>query len=101
MKISKKNIDYIKELCKEHKVKTFFAFNSVIRENNFNDDTLTYFIVDFEEKDSLKYTELYLRLREKLTKLLKQQIILIEKRVIKDDSLEKELEEAKVLIYEQ
>lgn len=100
MKISKKNIDYIKQLCKEHKVSSFSAFGSVTRED-FDIDSDIDFVVDFEEKDPFKYTDLYFRLKDKLENLLKHQIDLIEERAIKNNFFKKELDETKILIYGQ
>jgi len=48
MKISEKNIDRIKKLCKQYRVKTFSAFGSVTRDD-FKDDSDIDFVVDFEE----------------------------------------------------
>ncbi len=100
MKISKKNIEHIKELCKEYKVKTFSAFGSVVRDD-FNENSDLDFIVDFEEKDPFKYTDLYFKLKDKLEVLLKRQIDLVEERAIRNNFFKKELEETKVLIYGQ
>ncbi|MEH6705113.1 MAG: nucleotidyltransferase domain-containing protein [Galbibacter orientalis] len=69
----------MKKLCKQYKVKTFFAFASATR-NDFKDDSDIDFIVDFEETDSFKYTNLYFQLKENLEKLFQRQIDLIEER---------------------
>jgi hypothetical protein len=100
MKISDKNISLIKKLCKESKVRTFSAFGSVTRED-FNEESDIDFVVDFDEKDPFKYTDLYFQFKENLEKLLKRQIDLIEERGIKNKFFKKELEETKVLIYGQ
>lgn len=100
MKISKNNIDRIKKLCKKHKVKTFSAFGSVTRDD-FKDDSDIDFVVDFEETDPFKYTDLYFQLKESLEKLLQRQIDLIEERGIKNKFFRKELDSTKILIYGQ
>ncbi len=100
MKISNKNIDNIKQLCEQYKVKTFSAFGSVIRDD-FNENSNIDFIVDFEEQDPFKYTDLYFKLKEQLELLLKRQIDLIEARAIRNHFFKKELDETKVLIYGQ
>lgn len=100
MKIDDKNINRIKELCKQYKVKTLSAFGSVTREDFTNDSDID-FVVDFEENDPFKYTDLYFQLKEKLEKLLKRQIDLIEERGIKNQFFRKELDDTKVLIYGQ
>ena len=98
MKISDKNIDQIKELCKQYKVRTFSAFGSVTRED-FKADSDIDFVVDFEETDPFKYTDLYFQLKENLEILLQRQIDLIEERGIKNQFFRKELDSHKILIY--
>lgn len=100
MKISDKNIDHIKKLCKKYRVRTFSAFGSVNRDD-FNDDSDVDFVVDFDENDPFKYTDLYFGLKENLEDLLKRQIDLVEERGIKNRFFKKELDETKVLIYGQ
>ncbi|MEW4924434.1 nucleotidyltransferase domain-containing protein [Algibacter sp. 2305UL17-15] len=100
MKINEKNINLIKKLCEQYKVKTFSAFGSVTRDD-FNDDSDIDFVVDFNENDPFEYTNLYFELKDKLEKLLKRQIDLIEYRAIKNQYFRKELDETKVLIYGQ
>lgn len=100
MKIKDKNINLIKKLCKKYKVRTFYAFGSVIRDD-FKDSSDIDFVVDFNEDDPFEYTDLYFQLKENLEKLLKRQIDLIEERGIKNQFFKKELSETKVLIYGQ
>ncbi|MDP2058678.1 MAG: nucleotidyltransferase domain-containing protein [Flavobacteriaceae bacterium] len=98
MKIDKKNIAEIKKLCENYKVKSLFAFGSVTRED-FGDDSDIDFLVDFEENDPFKYTDLYFGLKDKLEKLLKRQIDLIEERGIRNRIFRKEVDQTKVPIY--
>jgi len=97
---AKKILNRIKELCKQNKVKTFSAFGSVTRDDFKNDSDID-FIVDFEETDPFKYTDLYFQLKEQLEQLLKRQIDLIEERGIKNKFFRKELGSTKILIYGQ
>ncbi len=100
MKIDDKNINRIKKLCKQYRVRTFSAFGSVTRED-FRSDSDIDFVVDFDENDPFIYTDLYFQLKEKLEKLLKRQIDLIEERGIKNPYFRKELDKTKILIYGQ
>lgn len=100
MKITDKNINSIKKLCKQYKVHTFSAFGSVTRDD-FNDESDLDFVVDFDENDPFEYTNLYFQLKDKLEKLFNRQIDLIEYRAIKNNYFRKELNETKVLIYGQ
>lgn len=98
MGISEKNIEQIKQLCKENKVKSFSVFGSVLTDH-FSSDSDIDFIVDFDENDPIKYTDLYFQLKEKLEKIFKRQIDLIEERGIKNSFFRKEIDESKVVIY--
>lgn len=98
MKISEKNIERIKQLCKEYKVKNFSVFGSVLTDN-FSSESDIDFVVDFEENDPLEYTDLYFQLKDKLEHLLKRQIDLIEERGIKNSFFRKEIDESKVVLY--
>ncbi len=98
MKISEKNIEQIKELCKEFRVKSFSFFGSVLTDN-FSSDSDIDFVVDFNENDPIKYTDLYFQLKDKLEQILKRQIDLIEERGIKNSFFRKEINESKVVIY--
>lgn len=98
MNISAQHINHLKELCKQHRVKTLAAFGSVTRED-FNPDSDIDFVVDFNEKDPLVYTDLYFQMKEDLEKLLQRPIDLIEERAIKNSFFLKELNKTKVEIY--
>ena len=100
MNIKGINIDQIKKLCEQYKVRTFSAFGSVTRDD-FSDESDIDFVVDFDENDPFEYTNLYFQLKDKLEKLLKREIDLIEYRAIKNNYFRKELDETKVLIYGQ
>lgn len=100
MKINDRKINRIKKLCTQYKVRTFSVFGSVTSDN-FRDESDIDFVVDFNENDPFEYTELYFQLKDKLEKLLKRQIDLIEYRAIKNNYFKKELDETSVLIYGQ
>ena len=98
MNISEKNIELIKRLCKEYRVKNFYVFGSVLTEN-FSSDSDIDFVVDFDENDPIKYTDLYFQLKDQLERVLKRQIDLIEERGINNSFFKKEIDESKVVIY--
>jgi uncharacterized protein len=98
MKIEESKIEQIKELCEENKVKSLYAFGSVTRDD-FNELSDIDLVVDFEEKDPFRYTDLYFNLKSKLETLLKRQVDLLEERAIKNPIFRQELEDNKVKIY--
>ena len=98
MQITEPNIKLIQLLCEQHKVKSLYAFGSVTR-IDFNDLSDIDMVVDFEEKDPYRYTDLYFNLKYKLEDLLKRQIDLIEERAIKNRIFKQQLDISKVKIY--
>jgi uncharacterized protein len=98
MKIDELKIEQIKELCKSNKVKSLFAFGSVTRDD-FNESSDVDLVVDFDEKDPFKYTDLYFNLKLKLEEILKKQVDLIEERAIRNRIFRQQLENTKVKIY--
>jgi len=98
MHIDNPKIDQIRELCKENRVKTLFAFGSVTRDD-FNADSDIDLVVDFEEKDPFIYSDLYLNLKSKLENILNRQVDLLEERAIKNRFFRQQLESTKVPLY--
>lgn len=98
MQIEKIKIEQIQELCKSNKVRTLFAFGSVLRDD-FNENSDIDLVVDIDEKDPFKYTDIYFNLKSKLEDILKRQVDLQEERAIKNKFFKHELDNTKVLIY--
>lgn len=98
MNIEGQQIIQIKELCKNNKVKSLFAFGSVIRDD-YNESSDIDLVVDFNENDPFKYTDLYFDLKFKLEEILKKQVDLLEERAIRNKFFKQELEKTKVKIY--
>jgi len=65
MKIEEFKLKQIQELCKTNKVKTLFAFGSVLRAD-FNENSDVDLVVDIDEKDPFEYTDIYFNLKSKL-----------------------------------
>jgi uncharacterized protein len=98
MQIEKQKIDEIARFCESNKVKSLFAFGSVIR-SDFNENSDIDLIVDFNENDPFKYTDLYVNLKNKLEEVLKRQVDLLEERAIRNQLFKQQLDKTKVLIY--
>lgn len=98
MKIDEIKLKQIQELCKINKVKSLFAFGSVLR-SDFNDASDIDLIVDFDEKDPIKYTDLYFNLKDKLETILTRHVDLLEERAVKNKFFRQELDNTKVKIY--
>ncbi len=98
MEISESNLKQIKSLCIENDVKSLYAFGSVIR-SDFSAISDIDLVVDFNENDPFKYTDLYFNLKLKLEELLKRQVDLLEERAIKNRFFREQVENTKVKIY--
>ena len=75
----------ILNLCKRHKVKSLYAFGSVLT-NQFNKDSDVDLIVDFEPLDVLDYGDNYYSLKFSLENILKRTVDLLEEKAIKISS---------------
>jgi len=98
MGIQQLKSEEIASICKSNQVKSLFAFGSVLR-NDFNEQSDIDLVVDFEEEDPFKYTDLYFSFKSSIEELLKRQIDLIEERGIKNRFFRQELDATKVKIY--
>jgi predicted nucleotidyltransferase len=98
MKIEDFKIAQIKELCKTNKVKSLFAFGSVLRDD-FNENSDVDLVVDIDESDPFKYTDIYFHLKLSLEEILKRQVYLLEDRAIKNKFFRRELDSTKEIIY--
>ena len=88
----------ISKVCKQHKVKSLFAFGSVTRDD-FNDNSDIDLVVDFDENDPFLYADLYFDLKAQLEKIFHRNIDLLEDRGIKNLLFKKHLDQTKVKLY--
>ncbi len=88
----------IKKICKANKVKSLFAFGSVTRDD-FNENSDIDLVVDFDESDPFKYTDLYFNLKSKLEELYNRQVDLLEERAIRNKLFRQQLDSTKIKIY--
>ncbi len=100
VKIEESKISQIQKLCKENQVKSLFAFGSVTRED-FHENSDVDLVVDFEEEDPFKYTDLYFNLKLKLEEILKRHVDLLEERGIRNKFFRQDLDNTKIKIYGQ
>ena len=88
----------ILNLCKAYKVKTLYAFGSIVSDK-FNNESDVDLIVDFESLDVLDYGDNYYNLKFSLENILKRNVDLLEEKAIKNPYFKKTLNKSKVLIY--
>lgn len=85
-------------LCRQHRVKTLYAFGSVLT-NRFSNDSDIDLIVDIKEQDPLAYSEQYFDLKFKLEDLFARPVDLLEERAIRNSYFRRHLDKTKQLIY--
>lgn len=98
MNLINKNISDVKRICKEFKVKSLFAFGSVVS-GNINSNSDLDFIVEIDSNNPLEYAENYFELKENLKKLFGREIDLLEERAIRNPYLSKEINRTKKIVY--
>lgn len=98
MEIIHRNIDSIKELCDKNKVKSLFAFGSVVG-NSFTEQSDVDLVVDIAESDPLQYSDRYFDLKFSLEQLFGRKVDLLETRAIRNRFLEERIDQTKVLVY--
>jgi hypothetical protein len=94
----KKHIDQIRNICSANKVKSLFAFGSVVT-NSLKSDSDIDFIVDIDEHDPIAYTNIYFNLKFNFEKIFNRKIDLLETRAVKNRFVKKQIDTTKQLIY--
>jgi predicted nucleotidyltransferase len=92
-------LDIIK-LCETHKVKTLYAFGSVLTEK-FNGDSDIDLIVDFANIELADYPDNYFDLKFSLQDILRRPIDLLEEKAIKNPYLRQSVNKQRQLVYGQ
>jgi len=85
-------------LCKIHKVKSLYAFGSVLTEK-FNTESDVDLIVDFQKIDVLDYGDNYYNLKFSLEDIFNRNVDLLEEKAIQNPYFLKTLNQNKRLIY--
>ena len=93
-----KYLSQIKDLCSKNRVKTLFAFGSVITEK-FSDKSDIDLLVDIDSNDPIDYADKYFDLKFALEDLLKRPIDLLENKMVKNPYLRMSIDKSKLLIY--
>ena len=88
----------LKQLCFQNKVKSLYAFGSVLT-NRFNNNSDIDLIVDINSENPLKYADCYFNLQFALQELFNRPVDLLENKAIKNDYLRQEIDNYKQLIY--
>jgi len=94
------NIEEIRSLCLSHKVRSLFAFGSVVIDKLKPESDID-LVVDISENDPIIYSDYYFDLKNKLEAIFHRPIDLLEKRTIKNKFFLAQINHSKVKIYEE
>ncbi len=90
----------IVKLCKMHKVKSLYAFGSVLTEH-FNSESDIDLIVDFANLGVDDYADNYFDFKFSLQDILKRPIDLLEEKAIKNPYFRQSVNQQRQLVYGQ
>ena len=90
----------INELCVSHKVKSLYAFGSVLTDD-FNSNSDIDLIVDFKEIDVVDYADNYFDLKFSLQDIFNRSVDLLEEQALKNPYFKEEQNKKKVIIYKE
>ena len=90
----------IVKLCEAHKVKSLYAFGSVLTDK-FNKESDIDLVVDFHALDILDYADNYFDLKFSLEDTLKRPIDLLEEKAIKNPYFRQTINAQRQLVYGQ
>jgi len=90
----------ISKLCENHRVKSLYAFGSVLTDK-FNKDSDIDLIVDFANIDVEDYADNYFDFKFSLQDILKRPIDLLESKAIKNPYFRQAVNQQRQLVYGQ
>ena len=90
----------ISKLCETHKVKSLYAFGSVLTDK-FNNKSDIDLIVDFYALDVLDYADNYFDLKFSLQDVLNRKIDLLEEKALKNPYFKQAIYQQRHLVYGQ
>lgn len=92
------NSELIKEICEKYKVKSLYAFGSILTDRFRNDSDID-LIVDFKYIQPEDYADNYFDFKFTLEDLFKKDVDLLESQAIKNPYLIKSINSNKKLLY--
>jgi len=90
----------INALCANHKVRSLFAFGSVLT-SNFNTNSDIDLVVDFKDIDLNDYADNYFDFKFSLQVLLNRPVDLLEEQAIKNPYFKEARNKKKVIVYKE
>ena len=94
------NLEWVKDLCITHNIKSLFAFGSVCT-HDFNSKSDIDFLVSFNTMDYADSADNYFLVAEKLESIFKRPIDLVTDKSLGNPFFIESLNKTKTLLYEQ
>jgi len=91
-------INDLTQLCLQNKVKSLYAFGSVLS-SRFDNDSDIDLIVDIDSVNPLEYADCYFNLKFALQDLFDRPVDLLENKAIKNIYLRQEIDNSKKMLY--
>ncbi|GGC08635.1 nucleotidyltransferase family protein [Dyadobacter sediminis] len=88
----------ITKLCKAHKVKSLYAFGSVLTKN-FTDESDIDLIIDFLDMEVEDYADNYFDFKFSLQEIFKRPVDLLEEKAIKNPYFLQNINQQRQLVY--
>ena len=88
------------KLCETHKVKSLYAFGSVLT-NRFNSNSDIDLVVDFNNIETAEYADNYFDFKFSLQNVLNQPIDLLEEKAIRNPYFKQAIHNQRQLVYAQ
>jgi predicted nucleotidyltransferase len=98
MNLISQNQATLRELCTRYKVKSLYAFGSVLS-NNFNQNSDIDLIVHFKEIPVKDYADNYFDFKYSLQNIFNRPLDLLEEQAIKNPFFKKDVNQTKQLVY--
>ena len=98
MNIIDKNIDKIRNICKQHHVLSLFAFGSVLTEN-FNEKSDIDLLVSFKPLEFGEYADNYFQTAESFEKIFNRRVDLVTDKSLSNPYFINSVNASKKLIY--
>ncbi|MEN6454573.1 MAG: nucleotidyltransferase domain-containing protein [Prolixibacteraceae bacterium] len=93
------NMERINVLCRNHNVRSLFAFGSVVTDR-FTDKSDIDLLVSFNPMEHGEYADTYFRLAENFEKLFKRQVDLVTEKSLRNPYFIESVNQTKTLLYE-
>jgi len=98
MNLIESNIERLRLLCHQYKVRHLFVFGSAVS-NRFRPDSDIDLIVDFNHVELRDYADNYFSLKDELEKLFNRKVDLLEAQAIRNPFFKAVIDQEKQLVY--